>query len=374
MRIIVIDALANTNVYIEKKRLLTITANGVKNNDGYLRLDDFNNPLISKIDSGYTPLYRVKMYKGKEYLMLYNSTTKQIQLVKTGQLLNMSLDFIKGTQYFLEANKFIVSEHKNNVFTTKLKGYKIFRIFLDNGSEITNYTYNYTTNELTIKGLERNYIDDMSELIIFVYKDTDICPSYSISVERDENVQSPDLKFTQSKLEDTYFVLEYYNYSSIYDYVNFINEEYFLSSNFVGNEFVCFEKLTINETIDKESYRPNFMPCDISRIKRIDVSCELETFNANSLVDMVQYIGKDEFRILLINSLFGRIVLVNNCILDNGISMIFQKEGNMKNCKISCGNYIDIQVSEQSAYSKGKYGKGQYGSGTWVINSHRREV
>lgn len=348
---IIIDALANMNVYVEKKNLLTITANKDKNNDGYLRVDDVDNQLISRIDSGHTPLYRVKEYNGKDYLMLYNQTTKQMQLLKTGHFINISIDFILGTRYYLNANRILVSEHKNNVFNIDLKNYSIFKIYLDNGVELSNYVYNPDTHELTIRGLEKNLIEELSEIVLFVYE--------------------KDLNFN---LENNYFILEYYNYVSVYDYYDFINGSYFENSNFIGYELMCFDKLTVNESIEKETSRLNFRQCDKSIIKKIEVTCELETFDVNDLTDMVQYVGKDEFRIVLINPLFGRIFLINNCELNNGVPMTFQKESNMKNCKISCGNYIDIKITDSREYSRGKYGKGMYGSGTWIINSHRREV
>ena len=348
---IIIDALANTNVYVEKKTLITITANKTKNNEGLLKIDDLDNQLISKIDSGNTLISRVKEYSCEDSLMLYNQTTKQIQLVKSGDSVNIPIDFITGTKYFLCSKRIIVSEHNNNIFNIDLKDYSIFKIYLDNGMELLNYTYDNSKKELLIKGLEAKLIEELSEIIIFVYK-----------------------KDINSSLIENYFVLEYYNYASVYDYNNFINGNYFDDIDFIGYELICFEKLIVNENVEKETTRPNFSPCDKKIIKNIEVSCELETFNATDLVDFVQYVGNDEFRLVLINPSFGRFFFVNNCAIDNGVNITFQKEGNMKNCKISCGNYIDVKIDSSVEYGKGLYGKGLYGGGTWITNSYRREV
>lgn len=371
VRIIVIDALANTEVFVEKKKLITITANYTKNNDGYLRVDDSNNPLISMVDSGHTPLYRVKEYTGKDYLMLYNQTTKQMQLVKTGHFINISVDFVSGVKYFLNAKRILVTQHTKNIFHVDLKGYRIFKVFLDNGIELFNYTYDDTS--LTVKGLEKNFIEDFTEIVLFVYTGININKEYEITVSRDENNSKPILEYEETQYSDITFSLEYYNYNSVYDSTSFMDGSYF-ENGFLGNELLCFDKLTINENIEKETTKNNFRVCDKSIIKSIEVTAELETFDVDDLSDMVQYVGKDEFRLLLVNPVFGRIFLINNCILNNGVPMTFQKESNMKNCKISCGNYIDIKITDSREYSRGKYGKGMYGSGTWIINSHRREV
>lgn len=354
VRNIIIDALANTDVFVEKKQLITITGDYNKNNDGYLRLDDKDNPLISRIDSGHTPLYRVEEYTGKDYLLLYNQTTKQMQLVKKGALININIDFISGTKYYIGAKRILVTEHNNNIFKVDLTGYNIFKIYLDNGIELTNYTYN--EGEITIRGLERSFIDEFSEIVIFAYLD--------------DKIVKPTLNKNNTEIK---FVLEYYNYASIYDATNFINRSYF-ENEFVGNELICFDKLTVNENLEKENTKNNFRVSDKVILKKVDITAELETFDVDELFDMVQYVGRDEFRLLLINSVFGRIFIINNCFLDNGVPMVFQKEGNMKTCKISCGNYIDIKITDSREYSRGKYGKGMYGSGTWIINSHRREV
>lgn len=350
MSIIIIDSLSNTNVYVEKKNKLFITANNIKNNDGILRIDDEDNQLISKIDSGYTPLYRVKEYNYDDYLMLYNQTTKQIQLAKTESLLHIPIDFALGTKYFLGANRHLVSNHKENVYSVDLKESNIFKIYLDNGIEITNYAYDNAKKELTIKGLEKNLIEEFSEIVIFSYK--------SIPNEFSEN----------------YFILEYYNYQTVYDYDTFLDSSYFESNKFIGYDLDGFNKLTISEDIDKEENKNNFRVSSKNIVRKVDVYCEIELIGASDIADMVQYAGNNEFRIVLINSLFGRIFLINNCRIDNGVSIIFQKEGNTKTCKLSCGNYIDIKIDSNVSYGKNKYGKGLYGGGTWVLNSHRREV
>ena len=367
----IVDALADTEAYIEKKELITITANAIRNNDGYLRVDDLDNQLISKIDSGHTPLYRVREYTGKDYLLLYNPTTKQMQLVKQNSLIDLNIDFISGTQYFIGAKRLLVKEHTKNVYKVDLGGYKVFKIFLDNGIELSNYTY--SDGELTIRGMERNFIDEFSQIVMFIYLDNKIVQYSDYSVSRDENNSNPQLDFKDTPFSVN-FVLEYYNYASIYDSNQFMSGEYFESTLFTGEELMCFDKLNINESTEKETSKNNFRVCNKTIIKRIDVTSELELFSVDELLDTVQYLGRDEFRILLVNPVFGRIFILNNCFLDNGIPMVFQKEGNRKTCKISCGNYIDIVIADEREYGRGKYGKGLYGSGTWVTNSYRREV
>ena len=368
---IIIDALANTYVYAEKKNLITITANSKRNNDGLLRIDDVDNQLISRIDSGQTTLSKVKKYNGKDYLLLYNPTTKQIQLVKEGMSIDLPIDFIKGVQYYVGAKRVLATKHIDNVFDIDLEGYHIFKVYLDNGIELTNYVYK--NKKLTVRGMERGFIDELSEIVLFIYLDNTIPQGHEFSVSRDENNSSHLLKF-EDKETSLEFILEYYNYDTVYYFDTFIDNSYFERLEYVGIELVCFDKININENIEKESSRNNFSICDKIRIKKVEVTAELETFDVDEFTDMVQYIGKDEFRLVFINPVSRRIVLLNNCFLDNGIPMVFQKEGNMKTCKLSCGNYIDIKISESIFYGKGKYGKGLYGSGTWVTNSYRREV
>lgn len=342
----IIDTLVNTDVYVEKKKLITITANNVKNNKGILEIDDIDNPLISRIDSGDTPLYRIRNYNGVDELLLYNPTTKEMNFLKTNSFININLDFVRGIQYFIGAKRIVVKEHTNNVFNINLNNLNIFKVYLDNGVELKSY--NLGNGTITINGLEKSYIDDFSELIIFVYKDNKITDNIS-------------------------FIIEYYNYNTIYDSVEFMTGEYF-NNEFFGEELYCFDKFIVNENIEKETNRNNFRVSDKVTVKRVDNTVDLELFDTSDTVDLVQYVGKDEFRFILVNPVFGRIFIVNNCFMNNGIPITFQKEKNTKNCNISCGNYIDIKLTESVEYSRGKYGKGQYGSGTWVINSGRREV
>lgn len=337
----IIDNLTATNMYFEKKVLINITCNSEQNSDGRIVVDDLGNSLVNIVDSGDTFLYRVS--SSEKRIMFYNETDKRIRIVSEGELIDMPLDFSKGTRYFLDSRREYGFYRGDYTFeVTNLSEYEVFKIFLDDGREITSY--DIEDNNVILKGVDRLYIDSFSEIIVYMYKET-------------TSANYP-------------FVLEYYNYENIIDIENFIDGNYF--ETFVGNETNCFESLEISQSVTKDSEKRNFSNVARSRINSVDNSVDLNLFNGSDEVDLIQYIGRDEFRIVLVNPVFGRIVLINNCYIINGISLIYEKEKNYKKVTLTCGNYIDINVSNPSEYGMGRYGRGRYGTGTQIFNSSRR--
>lgn len=337
----IIDNLTATNMYFEKKVLINITCNSEQNSDGRIVVDDLGNSLVNIVDSGDTFLYRLK--SSTKRIMFYNETDKRIRIVSEGELIDMPLDFSKGTRYFLDSRREYGFYRGDYAFeVANLSEYEVFKIFLDDGREITSY--NIEDNNVILKGVDRLYIDSFSEIIVYMYKET-------------TSANYP-------------FVLEYYNYENIIDIENFIDGSYF--ETFVGNETNCFESLEISQSVTKDSEKRNFSNVARSRINSVDNSVDLNLFHGSDEVDLIQYIGRDEFRIVLVNPIFGRIVLINNCYIINGISLIYEKEKNYKKVTLTCGNYIDINVSNPSEYGMGRYGRGQYGTGTQIFNSSRR--
>lgn len=337
----IIDNLTATNMYFEKKVLINITCNSEQNSDGRIVVDDLGNSLVNIVDSGDTNLYRLK--SSTKRIMFYNETDKRIRIVSEGELIDMPLDFSKGTRYFLDSRREYGFYRGDYTFeVANLSEYKVFKIFLDDGREITSY--DREDNNVILKGVDRLYIDSFSEIIVYMYKET-------------TSANYP-------------FVLEYYNYENIIDIESFIDGSYF--ETFVGNETNCFESLEISQSVTKDSEKRNFSNVARSRINSVDNSVDLNLFNGSDEVDLIQYIGRDEFRIVLVNPVFGRIVIINNCYIINGISLIYEKEKNYKKVALTCGNYIDINLSNPSEYGMGRYGRGQYGTGTQIFNSSRR--
>lgn len=337
----IIDNLTATNMYFEKKVLINITCNSEQNSDGRIVVDDLGNSLVNIVDSGDTNLYRLK--SSTKRIMFYNETDKRIRIVSEGELIDMPLDFSKGTRYFLDSRREYGFYRGDYTFeVANLSEYKVFKIFLDDGREITSY--DIEDNNVILKGVDRLYIDSFSEIIVYMYKET-------------TSANYP-------------FVLEYYNYENIIDIESFIDGSYF--ETFVGNETNCFESLEISQSVTKDSEKRNFSNVARSRINSVDNSVDLNLFNGSDEVDLIQYIGRDEFRIVLVNPVFGRIVIINNCYIINGISLIYEKEKNYKKVALTCGNYIDINLSNPSEYGMGRYGRGQYGTGTQIFNSSRR--
>ncbi|MGL6185539.1 MAG: hypothetical protein ACRC1T_09205 [Clostridium chrysemydis] len=341
----IIDSLTTMEVFIEMKSLLRIVGNSSVNSTGTLEIDSNNNSLISEIDSGDTPLYRLSVYNGKNGLMLYNPTTKYLQIANEGDFLNVDIDFERGTKYYIGSKliKSVSVNRENSSFEVPLDGLNIFKIFMD-GRELKSHSTK--NNTITIYGNDRLLIDDFSELVVYAYETTNITS------------------------EDNIFEIEYYQYETVWNKDTFLDGSYF--EEIKGIYVNCFESTSINQSVTKTMYRGRFKYATESRINSIDNTADFSVFSASEFIDMVQYIGTNEFRMIFANSSMGRYVLLNNCRNTNGTSLILEKSKNTKKFNLSCGNYIDIEMSSSSKYGEGRYGRKLYGSNIWVINSHRK--
>ncbi|MGL6101211.1 MAG: hypothetical protein ACRCZ9_11705 [Fusobacteriaceae bacterium] len=362
----IIDSLASTKVYVEKKSLLKIIGNSETNNDGFLRVDSSGNKLISNIDSGDTPLYRLEKYSGSYGLMLYNPTTKNIQIAQQGDFLNVGIDFDKGTRYFIGARRIKSISHLKNTFTLDLGDSRIFKVFMD-GREIKNYSV--TNNSITLNGNESYLIDMFSELVVYTYLSNEVKGSVSRGVMRDESVASPVVNVFSDTSYDA-FVMEYYQYPKIWDYELFLNEEYFEGGNIIP--LYNFNEASITQNVSRTTYRSGFSYSMNTRINSVENTVELNTFEGNDRVDMVRYVGNDEFRLVFANPAFGRFVLLNNCKADGGGSIMYNKEKNTRKVSLHCGNYVDIVRDFTKEYGSDEYSEGVYGGGLSVYNSHRK--
>lgn len=342
----IIDSLTSTNVYVEKRKLLTITGNHEKNNLGVLSVDDNGNELVSIVDMGDTELYKLKSYVGEGGLMLYNPITHHIQVAQEGSFLKVGLDPIKGTRYFLNAKRVVSTSVKKNVFNIPINGSKIFKLFLDNGMEVVDYTEQ--DNVITVNGAQRGFVDDFSKLVAFCYE----------SVEISE--------------EGTSFQIEYMGYETVFNLDKFMDEENFVPPIFNGREVSSFESLSINSNVTKETLRKNFQFRGTSVVQSIKNSLDLNLFGASDIIDIFSYLGSDEFRMICVNPSFGRVILINNCYIENGISINLEKTKNLKRTTVDFGNYVDILSSYAESYGSGRYGVGPYG-GMRVVNSHRNK-
>lgn len=341
----IVDNLTAMETYVETQSLLKIIGNTTTNSNGLLEKDSNNNELITVIDSGDTPLYRLAVYTGIDGLMLYNPTTKNIQIAKEGDFLNVAVDFTRGTKYYIGA-KLIKSTSVNVLngsFEVPLNGLNVFKIFMD-GRELKSYSIN--NNTISIYGNDRRLLDNFSELIIYAYQTTVI-----------DN-------------DSIMFEIEYYQYEVIWDKDLFFDSDYLESIK--GININCFESMSINQSVTKTLYRGGFKRSTKSRINSIDNTVDLNIFSGLGFIDMLQYVGTNEFRMIFINPASGRCILLNNCRNDNGVSLILEKSKNTKKFNLSCGNYIDMQHSEPSIYSNGRYSKGLYSSDMWVYNSHKK--
>ncbi len=345
----IIDNLTGTQLFVEKKTRITITCNNIKNNNGVLETDDNDNKLISMIDSGDTRLYRLTSYKGDGSVLFYNENTKDMRMVQEGDVIDMTLDFIQGTKYFVGAKKIYVGKPNKHKFSCDLTNLHIFKVFLDNGKELKNYRLE--NDGITVMGNDRLYVDDLSEIVVYVY------------------VSNSTKTILGSKYNYS-FAIEYFGYEAIFDLNEFIDGNYF--DNLTCEEITLFESLELDQSVVKDSTRRDFSNAVRSRINSISNVIDMSTFIGDDTIDLPQHVGGDEFRLIIINPIFGRIVLVNNCTIDDGISFIYDKEKNTKKYNINCGNYIEINLSRPSLYGKKRYGRGYYGDGTTVQNSSRQ--
>ncbi|MGL6167450.1 MAG: hypothetical protein ACRC0Y_04085 [Fusobacteriaceae bacterium] len=362
-----IDSLTSTEVYVERKTKAMIVGNSSVNSAGILEMDSFGNKLVSNIDSGDTELYRLSKYMGEEGLMLYNVNTKYVQIAKEGDMLNIKLDFEKGTRYYIGAKLLKTSSKTGNSFDVALDGRKIFKVFLD-GRELKSYST--SDNKITVLGADVGLLDIFSELVVYSYSSKDIT-AYGLVSQRNEGETGTKLIFERQ--EFNVFEIEYDQYDCVWKHEEFMDGSYFETMR--GKEITCFESLSISQNVSKTVYRGGFSYSNKTRVNSVDNTMELEMFDSTELVDMVQWADSGEFRVILANPLFGRCVLVNNCKIDNGVTMVYDKSKNTKKFTISCGNYIDIKIGKPSEYGKERYSRDSYSSSnTWIINSHRKDA
>ncbi|MGL6024875.1 MAG: hypothetical protein ACRC0F_09670 [Cetobacterium sp.] len=361
----IIDSLTSTKVYVEKKSLLKIVGNGRTNKEGLLEVDSNGNSLVSNIDSGDTPLYRLENYIGASGLMLYNPTTKNIQIAQQGDSLNIGIEFDKGTMYFTGASRIKSTSHSKNVFLVELGESKVFKVFMD-GREVKNYSV--LKDSITVTGNESYLVDNFSELVVYAYLSDSIEGSFSYTVERNEGGESSilDIDFD----ENNTFVIEYYQYPKIWDYESFFNEEYFDNRNIIPID--NFSEASITQNISKTMYRGGFKFSRDARINSVDNTMEISTFEGNEKTDMIRYVGNDEFRVVFANPTFGRFVLLNNCKSDGGGSIIYNKDKNTRKVSLYCGNYVDIVRDSSREYGSDEYSDGNYSGGLSIYNSHKK--
>lgn len=341
----IIDNLTSTNIYFEKTQSINITCNNIINNKGILEQDDNKNELISFIDIGDTLLKTLENYNGTDSILFYDDFNN-IKLVNNNDRIDIPLNFITGTKYLIGAKKLYGTRIKNNKFRIQNIGnLNIFKVFLDNGKEISTYTRDNDT--IILNGSYTAYIDDFTKLIVYVYTDNKITGN-------------------------TKFTISYNGYPKIFDKESFLNGAYFEDS--LSDEIICIDEVQITQNVAKDTYRNQFEFSSNDIINNIENSVEFNLFDGDEVTDMIQYIGNCEFRLVFVNSLFNKTLIVNNCFINNGISLEFAKEKNIKKFTISAGNYIEVKNSNDSYYGKKEYGKRAYSGEMFIYNSGRRDV
>ncbi|MGL5962312.1 MAG: hypothetical protein ACRCZ0_10245 [Cetobacterium sp.] len=336
-----IDSLTTTSVYFENKIPIQIRCNSVTNNGGLIVVDEKENPLVSMIDTGDSYIGKIISYSGRDDVMLYNEITKNIRIANVGEDIDFAMDFIRGVRYFFGAKKIKSTSVEKNVFEIPLDGKIPFKVFLE-GTDVSQYSVDGDT--ITVTGSGRVLIDEFSTIIVYAYEKTNL-------VSGDE------------------LVLVYQGFDTVWDEKSFSDGSYFES--FRGAEIKLFENVNINQTVEKIGYRKSFMNGTRSVFGAVSNVIDMATFSADDHIDLVREVGSSEFRMIFNNATMKRVLLVNNCKIDNGLSISLEKEKNQKRFNVSCGNYIDIETSTKT-YGYGDYGKGKYGGSTSVINSARR--
>lgn len=341
----VIDNLTDTSVYYEKMSKFNIICNSQVNNENVIEKDTNNNNLINIIDLGDSLLTRLLKYNGEDYILFYNKSDNNMRMVKQGDYINMYLDFVNGTKFYANAKKVYGKKNiDSNIFNldSDISQYTIFKAFLDNGKELKNYVYS-NGDTITVNGNDKLYLDEFSEIILYVYK----------------TAQNYDIE------------LEYQGYKTIFDMQDFITENYFSDIFFKGSSLNSFDSCEISQDMTQDSYKRPFRSVKKNIVNSNDNTMTLEVFNGSEYTDIVNFLHTDEFRFIFVNPSYGKITIVNNCKIDSGVSLIFQREKNTKKFTISCGNYIEITSSEQSKYGMGEYGEGKYGGELSIYNSFR---
>lgn len=339
-----IDSLTDTLVVFERQVPITITCNSQKNNNGVIEVDDLNNKLISIIDNGDTKIGRLVSYSGNEPILFYNRTTKGIRVVDVGDMIDLPIDFIQGTQYYLGAKVILAKYSGDYMFDTNIvEPYQVFKVFLDDGREIKSFIIE--EGKIKVTGTDRLYVSDFSELIVYMYKENSLKKSSE-------------------------FKIEYMGYTIIYDEGQFMEGEYL--EDVLGMEVDCFESLEVSQNVTKDDYKKDFHVSSRTIINSVENVINFDLFNRNGIRDVVTSFNNVEFRVVLCNRIFGRVVIINNCRIVDSISLTYEKSLNKKKFSVSCGNYIDITLSNPSYYGLDRYGRGTYSEGRQVFNSARR--
>lgn len=338
-----IDSLIDTNVYFEKPIEVTISCNKNINQNGTLEKDDKENSLLSNIDSGDTCIGKLTSYNGNDGILIYNSTTKEIELLGVGDISHIDIDFQRGVKYFIGASKVIATRKSGLTFNADIGDKSIFKVYLD-GREVGLFSNDETT--ITVQGISSARVDDFSKLTIFVYE-------------------------TNIIADDTEFVFTYNNYETIYLEDSFMSLQYFRDNSFNGEEMEGIETISPSQDIGLTQVRNSFKNADMSVLNKVTNTLDVTSYIFDDYLDLIDVIGLNNFRIILINPFFKRCTIFNNCKIDNGVTLGFEKEANTRTYKLDCGNRIEITVhaNVDGLYGKGLYGKGVYGANTTVVNS-----
>lgn len=337
-----LDSLTDTYVYFELTSDINITCNNTVNQNGKLEVDDSGNSLISRIDSGDTPLGKLESYNGDDKLLVYNETTNEMELLAEGDLFKLNIDFDKGVDYYLGAKKVLATRISGFTFSADIGTKNVFKVYLD-GKDVKFFTYDATT--ITVQGVSSARVDDFTKLTVILYDEHAITDS-------------------------TEFVISYSNYTTIYQQDDFMNLSYFKAVEFNGEDMEMIQSINPNQEVNKTNIRNSFKNADLSIINKVTNTLEVVSYVLEGYIDLADIVGLNNFRIVLINPFIHRCVIFNNCRMDKGINLSYEKEGNTRKYSLDCGNRIEVTVhGELGAYGEGYYGKGLYGTNTSVINS-----
>ena len=342
----IIDSLTNTRLFVDMKVPSYIYVNSIINANGSLEVDSNDNHLISEIDSGFTPLGRLTKYTGGNQLMLHNESSGSLVFLKEGDPINIDCDFGKGLKYYINSEILRTKTRVGSKFEINLSGRKVFRV-LFRGREVKNFTSD--DRGITLQGNEHLLLDSLSEIIVYTYE------------------RNTAVGVVENDIEISY--MQYRNIAVWGDadspnFLSYLESGYLLESN-------NFESLSITPTVSKTGILTSFKGITSIIINNIENTLSLELFLDTSETTIPKWVGTNEFRVILSNPMFGRLVLINNCLLDSSESLIYSKEKNTVNLTIGCGNYIDIQISDGHDYGVYHYSDGVYGKKSVIKNSHR---
>lgn len=339
----IIDSLGDTEVFVEQKVESTITVNSLKNNNGVLEIDDLENKLVGLIDSGETEYYTMTQYNGTDGVMLYNRVTKEIQVVKVGDSIKVRNDFQSGTQYFIGAKRVLSTSVNNGIFTVPIDGKNIFRVQLS-GRDVKSYQVN--GNTIKILGNMNFLVDNFSEIVVYLY-------------DKDKIIEG----------DGTTLTITYQTYQKVWEDDMFDNPQYWIS--FRGNQLENFDSASISSNVQEDTNKQAFGNVTRRVLNTVDNTISMTTFEGKDLFNIVDSMVGQEFRLLFYNGYYGRVVLVNNCVVSDNVNIVYDKNKNTKTFTIYCGNYIDINKGKDRPYGEGQYGRGRYGGEKIVKNSAR---